>query len=121
AESFVLRRPTLSAWSLRFTGIFSQEDLHVHQQPAPRMAWRKSIQGSLWTWVHTEDAARAAILCCMAERPGHTPLNIVCPVPYREWMPADLVDAYGAMPPLRRPLRPDEALISGARAAELIG
>jgi nucleoside-diphosphate-sugar epimerase len=121
AEAFVRRRPELTAWSLRFTGIRAPRDPsrppRVVKEGSPD-AW---FRGSLNTFIYVDDAARAVLLCCQTERPGHTPLNIVAPKAYRPWSPELLRSAYGCLPEFRRELGPEDSLISGERAAALIG
>jgi nucleoside-diphosphate-sugar epimerase len=58
--------------------------------------------GGVWSWIHLDDAASAAVLAL--ERDGPVVYNIVDdePAPVREWLPA-LAEALGAKPPRRIP------------------
>ncbi len=122
-ESFCRRRPELRAWSMRFTGV-QTHDRKQNPSSAKYLSVPPEAQfrGSLNTFIDVEDAARAVRLCCESDRPaGHTALNIVAPRSRRPWSEEIIIKAYGMMPPLRRPITTDDALICGKRAEELIG
>jgi nucleoside-diphosphate-sugar epimerase len=130
AEAFARRTPDLSVFSLRFTYLLSQDAIdrwvqwQKKMQDDPRPPAQKAISGfthSLFTWIRVEDAARAVRLACEANRPGHTPLNIVSPSSYPEWSMELLEEMYRVPPPLRRPLNPCDALFDSQRAKEVLG
>lgn len=116
-EGFCRQQADRTAWSLRFTSI--------RTGPRPRRVrppdWRPWLLASFFSWIHVDDAARATVLAAQAERFGHTPLNIVAPTSLRPWSEQALIDVYGHLPPFRRPLACDEALVSGERAQAVLG
>jgi nucleoside-diphosphate-sugar epimerase len=59
--------------------------------------------GGVWSWIHVDDAASAAVAAL--ERGGSGVYNIVDddPAPTAEWLPY-LADAVGAKPPMRVPV-----------------
>lgn len=117
AESFCRQRPGRTVWSLRYTAIRDGEPRSRQRSGDGRPA----LLGSLFTWIHVDDAARATVLALQTERPGHTPLNILSPTSARPWTPEMLIDAYGQLPEFRRPLTGDDALLTCERAAQLLG
>jgi nucleoside-diphosphate-sugar epimerase len=138
AASFCQALPDLTAWSMRFSGIAMPRPPRPPEarppQPAPPQgaappggAPRKYVPGagptlgSLCTWVHMEDAVRATVLACGLDRPGHTPLNILAQTSRPAWSPEALTAIFGAVPPFRRTMVPEEPLISPERAERLLG
>ncbi len=124
AESFARRVPSLSVFSLRFTAVrrIESDSSRVSTTRTKTKAWWNwSMGGSLGTYIRVEDAARLIRLCIESGRPGHTPLNAVAVRPLRPWSVEDIVECYGEMPPFKRPLVPDDPLLSGERARELLG
>jgi nucleoside-diphosphate-sugar epimerase len=121
AEAFCRRRAELTVWSLRFTAVC------VPRGPAPptkaprEVPLHMALRGSLFSWIHLDDAVRAILLGCQAERPGHTPVNIVAPHSSDPWSVEMLRAAYGAVPEFRRAITPQEPLVSGERAGQLLG
>ncbi|HEV7299574.1 MAG TPA: NAD(P)-dependent oxidoreductase [Tepidisphaeraceae bacterium] len=123
AASFCRAIPDLTAWSLRFTGI------RVPQPPRPPHFGPRNkhgvsprlMLGGMCTWVHMDDAIRATVLACAADRPGHTPLNIVAQTSRPAWTPEALAALYGSVPEFRRPVLPEQSLVSGDRAEQLLG
>jgi nucleoside-diphosphate-sugar epimerase len=77
--------------------------------------------GGMFSWIHLEDAAAAAVLAL--ERDGPAIYNIVDdePAPVRQWLPA-LAQALGAKPPrhfpvwLARPLAGEAAVVMATQA-----
>jgi nucleoside-diphosphate-sugar epimerase len=80
-----------------------------------------AITGSLFTFVHVDDAVRAVRLCCEKVRPGHIALNITSPRSMESWTKQMLEEAYGAVPEFRRELGPMDALVSGEKAMQVLG
>jgi nucleoside-diphosphate-sugar epimerase len=118
AESFLRRGKIRQVFSLRYTAILEGPGPVVSPgdpRPQPR-----SATGSLFTRVSFADAARATRLACEAERAGHTALNIASPRAAAWWRAEDLEEVYGVVPAMRRPLSGGEALISSARAKEIL-
>lgn len=121
ADTFSRRRPDLTVWSLRFTAVIPANS----QESAADLKFRSIAgrypQASLYSWVSDEDAARATMLCCLTERPGHTPLNVVSPRSVGPWSKEALQQAYGCVPEFRETLKPEDSLVSGRRAQQLLG
>lgn len=115
ADTFARRLPDLTIWSLRFTAVLPAADPNFR----PRLV--RTPQVSLFSWVSEEDVARATMLCCLTDRPGHTPLNVVSPKSIQPWSRELLETAYGYVPEFREPLGPDDSLLSGRRAEQLLG
>lgn len=112
AESFARRVPEMTIWGLRFSAITEKlAPPHNHA----RALW------SLYSAIHIADAAVAILLCCQTDRPGYTPLNIVAPGSTDNWSRQMLAETYGHTPEIRGDLQPSDALITGRRAADLIG
>jgi nucleoside-diphosphate-sugar epimerase len=114
-QTFARRDPGISAFSLRFTYIHPQA-LELRPTETGHRA-----TGSLFTYVPATEAARAVRLALESGLPGHTPLNIVAARPLVPWSPQALIEAYQQVPSFRRPLRPDEPLICGQRAKQVLG
>ena len=79
------------------------------------------LRPQLNAYIHYDDAARAFMLAAQTDRPGHTPLNICAADSCIPWSKEVIERTFGAVPPFRRPVSPDQSLICGRRAAELIG
>lgn len=121
ADSFVRADSALQVFSLRFTWIRTEQDTVPDLRPEPSPEHPFPLVGSMFTQIPVADAARAVRLCCEARRPGHTQLNIVAAKSMWPWTAELIEPAYGPMPELRTALRPEDALISGARAAAILG
>jgi len=132
AESFCIALPDLTTWSLRYTGIYMPRPpgwvppTHAKSIPPSNAKWNQppadlAIVNGMHTWIHVNDAVRATMLACSTDRPGHTPVNVVAPTSSHPWKVDQLHSAHGHLPPFTREVGPDESLISGRRAVDLLG
>lgn len=119
ADGFARQHAEVTIYSLRFTAVLDPPGVGAQLDPLPQAT--DGATGSLWTYVSTTDAALAIRLCCQTRRPGHTPLNIVHPRSGKLWNEPALFKSYGRVPKFRRAMRPDEALLDGRRAQQVIG
>ncbi len=124
-EAFTRLYSGSQAFSLRFTAVrvprveaLWEKSKCRTQRKSSGGAWAAS---SLWTFVRVEDVARAARLCCEIDRPGHTALNIVAGKSSIPWEPSWIEEFFGVMPPFTKPVGPDEALMTGELAKQVLG
>lgn len=115
AESFARRYPDLTAWSLRFSGVSVPRPAPPPRPPSPTWTPAHSFSGGLFTTTPGWMAAEAMLRCAERDRPGHTAVNILAGQGYRDWSEELCVAIWGVMPPLRRALRPRDALFANDR------
>jgi len=109
AAAHARKFPEMSAFSLRFTYIMTS-------RPP-----RGPVESALNTCVQRADAAIAVRLAIEQDRPGHTPLNIASAKSVPPWTKEELIRAFGQVPPFKRELRPEEALVCSRAAEKLLG
>lgn len=122
-ESFCRAHRDLTFWSLRYSSITMPEHLRKPQQTPAQGTKHGSrwLLGSLGTSVHVSDATRATVLALSTDRPGFTAVNIVSSKPRKPWSMEMLTEAFGGSLTFKSPLQPTDSLITGERAATLLG
>jgi nucleoside-diphosphate-sugar epimerase len=104
--------------SLRFSNVYSLADYAmlpaIQADPASRK-W------NLWSYIDAEDAAEACRCALEAQTTGHQPLIIAAADNLMGQTSRELMAAHFPGVPLADTLEGDAALLSSARAGEVIG
>ena len=118
AEQFVRWHPEMAIVSLRFSNVYATADYDavptIQADPASRK-W------NLWGYIDAEDAASACRCALEAALSGHVPLIIAAADNIAGADSRALMAAYFPGVPLADALIGDASLLSGGRAAEMIG
>ena len=118
AAEFARWHPAMAIVSLRFSNVYSLSDYAavsaIQADPASRK-W------NLWSYIDAEDAAEACRCALEAATTGHEPLIIAAADTLIGQPSRDLMAAHHPGVRLAETLAGEAALLSSARAAEMIG
>ena len=118
ADNFVRWHPEMTIVSLRFSNVFAADDYALLPAIQADEGQRKI---NLWSYVDAADAGDACQLAVDAPLSGHERMLIAAGNTLLEVPTAALMKAYFPDVPIRAPLEGCVALLSSARARELIG
>ncbi|MBX9884290.1 MAG: NAD(P)-dependent oxidoreductase, partial [Novosphingobium sp.] len=118
AEEFARWHPAMGIVSLRFSNVYMPEDYAALPQIQADPASRK---WNLWSYIDAEDAAQACRGALEAATTGHEAMIIAAADNLMGRPSRDLMAEHFPGVPLAEALAGEAALLSSARAEELIG